>query len=329
VDRRIEVIHLYHVLVIQSSERAEVKPQDKSKSRSRHARWRHQKSIHARRLAGTRPGQRGVALVMVLWVMALLAVLAVSFTGDARTHLLLARNQHESAQARSLAEAGIALGIAALLVPSPEAPVRLDGEMRELTFGDGAVRIALQDEAGKIDLNFGPKELFRGLFETAGIAPEDSRALSEILQEWRTTRVSDLVAAGTQGRVQAFASIEELALVPGMTRSLREQILPFVTVHSRRARIDPLTAPREVLQSVPGVDQVELQTFLEARTRLGRVIGGLPPLQSATRYTAHGALQAVTVRAEGRIPNGVSFVREAVIAIGRTAGVPYTVLAWR
>src|SRR5262245_46643626 len=71
--------------------------------------------------------QAGVALVVVLWMLALLSVLAVGFVGNARTNLLIARNQYEQAQARALAEAGMQLAILGVLDPSLFPGWRLDG----------------------------------------------------------------------------------------------------------------------------------------------------------------------------------------------------------
>jgi hypothetical protein len=46
-----------------------------------------------------RAGERGIALILVLWVPDLLSVLAVGFAGNARTELLIVRNQIEAAHA--------------------------------------------------------------------------------------------------------------------------------------------------------------------------------------------------------------------------------------
>ena len=49
------------------------------------------------------PGARGIALVVVLWMLTLLAVIAASFTTTTRTETRLARNLVENAKAEALA----------------------------------------------------------------------------------------------------------------------------------------------------------------------------------------------------------------------------------
>ena len=52
--------------------------------------------------------QRGIALMLVMWVLTLLTVMAVSLTVSRRTEIALTDNQVESARFRALAEAAIA-----------------------------------------------------------------------------------------------------------------------------------------------------------------------------------------------------------------------------
>ncbi len=63
------------------------------------------------------PNQSGIALVIVLWVIALLAVVAVSFTTATRSQANLVRNLVENAKAEALADAGLYRAILGLLEP--------------------------------------------------------------------------------------------------------------------------------------------------------------------------------------------------------------------
>jgi general secretion pathway protein K len=281
--------------------------------------------------SGKRPGdrqtERGFALVIVLWMMGLLAVLAMAFAGDARTQLLIARNQHENARARALADAGISLALLGVLDHSAEIRWRVDGETREIPFADGTIRISIQDEAGKVDLNVAPKPLLAGILQATGATQDEALQLVDAIFDWKAQRVAEWTASGTEGRLQPFLAIEELRLVPGMTPEIVQRVLRFVTVHSRRSRIDPFSAPAEVLRSIPGIKPDELDAFLEARRRRGAA-SGLPPLTGISAFIAQGGRQIMTLRAEGITANGARSIREAVIALARGAS-PYTILAWR
>ena len=54
-----------------------------------------------------RAPQRGIALLVVLWVLVLLSLMAASLTRTSRTEINLARNLIETAQAEALADAGV------------------------------------------------------------------------------------------------------------------------------------------------------------------------------------------------------------------------------
>ena len=270
--------------------------------------------------------QRGIALVLVLWVMALLAVMVVGFAGDARTELKLARNQADAAEARAIADTGVSLALLNVLEENEGTTWHLDGEPHSLAYGDGAIRVSVQDEGGKIDLNLAAPTLLAGLFRTLGIA--EAEALAAAIQDWRRQHGGD-AADEPLTRTGPFLALEQLRAVPGVTGAIYARAAPFLTVYTRRDRVDPLTAPAEVLRSLPGARPAEVDAFLVARDRLGPVPGGLPALNGVGDFIAHGGLEVVTITSEGRSASGARFIRQAVVSARARGGAPYEILAWR
>ncbi|HKW55165.1 MAG TPA: hypothetical protein VJO12_15835 [Stellaceae bacterium] len=283
--------------------------------------------------------ERGIALLVVIWVLALLAVLIVGFSGDARTELLVARNHYESAGARAIADAGVSLAIFGILDPAPEAQWPADGRLREVSYADGTIRIRIQDEGGKIDLNAAPPELLAGLLSTTGgLSAGDAGGLAQAIDAYRQALQQTEPPAGRRGtpramirrQANAFRVIEDLRLVPGVTREIYDRIAPFITVYSGVGDIDPLTAPPEVLRSLPGVNPSEVEAFLAARARQGPIPGQLPPLSGPVGGSlAHRVLQNATVISEGKTANGTSFTRAAVVSLSADPTAPYSILSWR
>ena len=78
-----------------------------------------------------RPLDRGLALLMVLWVLTLLALMAATFTRTSRTEVNLARNAMERFQAETLADAGVDLAAAKL---QPGLAAELNSEVVHLNF---------------------------------------------------------------------------------------------------------------------------------------------------------------------------------------------------
>lgn len=282
-----------------------------------------------------RDRERGVALVLVLWVLALLTVLMVGFAGDARTELQLARNQWQSAEARAIADYGVAIALLNLLDSAPETRWRTDGEPHLLSYGGGTVAVSIVDEAGKIDLNAAPDALLLGLFRTLGLDEAEAGRLAGAIAQWKRLRRADSggdgqgAPAGSGRRDGPFLAVEELHGVSGVTPELYDRISPFLTVYTHRRQIDPLTAPIEVLRSLPGAKPAEIDAFAAARARLGPIPGALPALNGVGDLVAHTALHAVTIRAAARTAAGTEFTREAVVALVNRPDVPYLVLAWR
>ena len=283
--------------------------------------------------------ERGIALLVVVWVLALLAVLIVGFSGDARTELLLARNNYESAGARAIADTGVSLAIFGVLDPMPETQWPADGRQRVLRYADGTIRVSVQDEGGKIDLNAAPPEFLSGLLRSVGLSPADAFRLAQTIDEWRQAQQqADAPPAGRRGASRAvvrrqattFRVIEDLRLVPGVTRDIYDRVAPFVTVYSGVADIDPLTAPPQVLRSLPDVNAAEVEDFLSARQRLGPVPGQLPSLTGAAGgFLAHRVLQNATVISEGKTAGGTTFTRAAVVSLSADPSAPYSILSWR
>ncbi len=224
--------------------------------------------------------RRGLALVSVLWVLTLLALIAASFTRTTRTEINLARNLAENARAEALADAGVYRAVYGLLQPNEAERWKADGRVYRLRLGGGEVAITIQDEIGKIDLNRAQDELLQGLFELAGLAPDDAAALVDAIVDFRDAddlrRLNgaedrDYEAAGLPwgAKDAPFEAVEELRQVIGMDPDIYNRVAPALTVHSRRPGFNPNFAPREVLLALPGVAEGRVAGFLDKRKELG------------------------------------------------------------
>ena len=241
-------------------------------------------------------GERGLALLAVLWLVTLLSVVAASFGATSRTETQLARNAVEKARAEALADAGVYRAILALLEPDPERQWRADGTVYPIRFGAGEVGVAIQDEAGRIDLNVAADELLHGLFLYAGLDGPGADALLDALADFRDpddlrspngAEDPDYRAAGQPygAKDGPLEAVEELQQVLGMTPELYRRIAPLVTVYSWQDGIDPVTAPPEVLLALPGIDVARVEAILAARAGASR---GLDPEELLAEAGAAG-----------------------------------------
>lgn len=289
-------------------------------------------------LAKRRPEREsGVALLIVLWVMALLAVLALSFVNDARTDLQMVRNQYEAARARSIADAGVSLAVLGLVQPTAATTWREDGTATPLAFDGGSLEISLQDEAGKIDINSASPALLADLFRVVGLDQDTAGQLAGAIAEWRARQLlTSRKRPGSAGppvvadpAADAFKSVEDLGLVPGMTPALFRRIAPFITIYSRTAAIDPLTAPIEVLDSLPELNPNRIQALVTARATAVAIAGTLPMLNDPHGTEPRATSRTFTIRSKGVTAAGTTFIREAVVALAGDSKTGFRFLAWR
>jgi general secretion pathway protein K len=281
-----------------------------------------------------------MALLIVIWVLALLAAVAAAVTAETRTGTQLARNQLENARARALAEAGISLGALALLEPGAAETWATEGGVREFPYAGGLVQVSVEDEFGKIDVNVAPDALLAGLFESVGLDAGQAAALVDAIADWRDQddfRRPDGAEAADYRRAgldygpgnRPFEAVEELRSVLGMNRSLYARISPLVTVYSHSTRINPMTAPPDVLRALPGVGSDAVRRFLAARADASVRLSAPSLLLGAEPYLAPAPPRIVTIRAHAVTASGAVFVREAVIVLTGNSANPYGVLEWR
>jgi general secretion pathway protein K len=271
---------------------------------------------------------------MVLWMLLLLSLLAASFVSTSRADLEIARNDVESARARALADAGVARAVLALGVNDPAARWHADGTLYRWAFGGGAITVAIVGEGGKIDLNAAPPEMLASLFRRLGAGDELSQRLTQEALDRRAARLAaqpvlDPSTPVIEPNAPAFAAIEDLGQLAGMTAPLLHAALPLVTVLSQRPTVDPTVAPREVLLALPGADAAEIDAFLADRARQaqGAPVAAAPPA-SVANYLAPGAVPAVTVRAAAATDTGARFVREALVVLRDPQGAPFVARSW-
>lgn len=291
--------------------------------------------------------RRGVALVVVLWGLVLIAIIASGVALGARTDAQMAFNVAESAKARALAEAGIQRGVLEV-VRRDESVWLADGTVYPVSAPGGEIAVSLQDELGRIDLNTAPDELMSGLFASVGQDDDAARALADAVADWRDeddlvrlngAEARDYRAAGLahEPKNAPFEAIEELRLVLGMSEALYRLVAGLVTVHSRRPWVNLATAPIGVLMALPGLDGAARESILESREPIGvRENADEPaprPMPPAVAPTRFGRViptgGVVSIRSVARTEAGGVFVREAIVRATGRSETPYEYLGWK
>ncbi|WP_058835563.1 general secretion pathway protein GspK [Luteimonas abyssi] len=273
---------------------------------------------------------RGAALLLVLWVIALLAALVGGFALTARLEQLQGGVLARGAVGAELARAGLEVAVARVQDPFPERRWSPDGRDYAWRFAGSELTLRIVDESGKVDLNAAQPPLLAALFRTAGAAPADAERLAGAVLDWRDA--DDLVqpAGGAEDPQYAaaglpygakdapFETIGELQQILGMTPALYAAVAPYVTVYTGQPSPDPRFAAAPVLEAM-GIDPAPV---LEQRQPLPGMPDPAAALGSGTG--------TYSIESRARMSDGREAVLQAVVRVGGGApGTAYTPLSWR
>jgi general secretion pathway protein K len=283
-------------------------------------------------------GDAGLALVAVLWGLAILSLIAAAMLAAGVSSVRMSRNAWAQTQAQAIADAGIQRAILSLLDARADHKWRTDDVAQAFAFGGANITITIQDELGRIDLNFASKDRLGDLLQSVGSKADDASTLAGRIVDWRTpasqasldgTSAADYRTAGLSylPRGGPFQSVDEAQLVLGMTPELFVKIAPALTVYSHRPDFDMRTAPMEVLMVVPGMDEQKAQEIIAARA----------PQPSETDSAALGAAfnqgaiatgHAFAIRSDVQLGN-IRCSREAMIELTTDPVRRFWILDWK
>ena len=284
--------------------------------------------------------QRGVALILVIWVAVLLTVIASSFIVERRTETLIVRNSVSVARAEAVADAGVYRALYEVYrTNNPADAWKRDGTLYHWTFDEVPVRVEMRDESAKIDINTASEALLRGLLLSVGLPDDEAARLLDAILDWRDpdtlkrpngAEEPEYRAAGLTYKPAdaAFQTIEEIQLVLGMRPELYRRIAPSITVFSRQAGVNPQLASREVLLAIPGMTAEVVDQYLALREAARAAGQPLPAFPQAGSFAASYSMLA-TIRSEARLDDGTIVTREAVALLRASPRKPVSFVAWR
>jgi len=256
--------------------------------------------------------QRGFALLVVLWSMALLALLGAQLTGTGRTEAQIARNLLSGASAEAAADGAVDEAIFHLLAPG-EAHWPADGVARRWTIGNAAVEVRILSESGKINPNRAPIAVMAALLRRLGAAPRQADAVAAAIFDWRTpglraspngAKAAEYRAAGRDDIPpgKPFESLDELGAVLGMTPALLTALRPYLSIYNE-AGLDTRYAPPLIALALRDLG-MDFDPPSDAR-------------------------QTFAITATAALPDGASFRRLAIVRIhGVGDEHPWQILAW-
>lgn len=284
--------------------------------------------------------RRGVALLLVLWLLVLLTGLVSVFALTARTEALQGNFLSRSTAARYAAEGGIEVAVMRMQNSDENQRWVPDGHPYEFGFDQANLRVQVYDESGKLDLNVAGPDLINGLLLALDVDPQRAQALTGAILDWRDQ--DDLLAAqgGAEdpeyeaagrpygAKDRPFDTVPELQQVLGMDESLYHRLAPYLTVYSGLAQPNARFASEPVLKAMalPAAQVAQLLAQRES-WQPGQPV---PDLPGGSTLAPQGS-GTYSISSHARLRDGTQTVVTATVRLGPSGGFGqlYTPLAWR
>ncbi|HAI46433.1 General secretion pathway protein K [compost metagenome] len=276
---------------------------------------------------------RGAALVLVLWLIALLTAVVGAFALSARVEHLQQRVVGDDAIGQEHARAGLEYALYRLQPTATRPPWVADGRRYRWQFDQRTIDLRIVDENGKINLNLANAPLLEAFLQAMDIEPGRARQLAGAIVDWRDAdslkqpnggaELPEYIAAGLPygPRNNRFETLGELQRVLGMDAALYERLAPMLTLYSRQSRPDPRFAAGPVLTAL-GLDAEQLLAQrAQAQREEEQKVGGAALASGSGTYS----IESRAMDDRGRVS-----VLQGVVRTGAsgTPGTTYTVLRW-
>ena len=280
---------------------------------------------------------KGLALIVVLWVVTLLTIMASSFALTIQRETAITSGLKDKAQASALAEAGINYAILMLFSKDSEQRWQANSSLYEIEFAGKRIRMLIADESGKININLASKEQLQQLFDSLAVEEALADSLSDAILDWRDKNDLHRVNGAEKQQYEEadlkysprndlFKSVEEVQMVMGMKAEIYQQLEGMISVYTKNKKINPVTATREVLLTLPDVNEAMVDEYLLQRAESER---NGETVAQPDWYRGGGKSNVYMIIAEAMIDENITEKIMTVIKRGRaSSGLPFETLKW-
>lgn len=240
------------------------------------------------------PGNRGFALILVLWAVTILSAIVLTFLNDVGAETKSALIERESIAAEQLALSGQeiisflatrSLGTPAENLMGTPVTAVTPGFHYQIRLETGTVDAYLESDTGKINLSTANPQLVQNFWANWTQDATRAAAISSAVIDWRDVdevtqaggnEAADYDGFGYKPRNAGLRSAD-LGLIRGLGRSDFEpklfqgaesgpvRLSDVITAGPVGTAINPSFAPELILRSVPGLSDAEVQSIKMAR----------------------------------------------------------------
>ncbi len=252
-------------------------------------------------------GERGFIINLTVWISVLLLMSSLLTSIVSRTNSSTLKNNSDLLQAQEIAMGGFHVATS-LLGDADFLKMALEqGNITKIKISNANVEIKFEDERGKVDLNTFPVEIIREMFVSIG-AQHGVDAFNAV---GIAERLSKLPTSKNGDRAEKIRSISDLQFIEGVTLDFYKAVEPYITVHGLDRKINPMTASKQVLNHIPGINYSDIQKLFSARLNQKP----RPSLGSAESWftSLTGPIYKIVVSV--KLPNEISHTLTALVVL--------------
>jgi len=307
-------------------------------------------------------GRRGVAIIIVLWVVLVLSLLISGFAFTMHVETQVASYARKELKAEMLARSGVEVARMQLILDQ-ESPtesgfdaLNQEWATNELMYvdhelGEGTYNVTVTDEESKMPINVATEAQLRHLMDLLGIDPSDGDVIVDSILDWiDTDDLSRLNGAESdyylslsppyRAKNGPLDRVEELLLIRGVTPELfngvpatdKDPAQPgfadiFTTMSSGAINVN--TASAIVLQAMLGLDDVQVQAVMARRNGPDGIPGTEDdlPFRTPDEFFATVGNMDAAARLGVQALVTVNSTYFTVKSTGTVGGVKHTILA--
>lgn len=284
-----------------------------------------------------RPGrEQGIALIAVLWLIALLTLLATTLVTLSVTHRRMTEGYAQAIQADSTTDSAIRVVLLRLIAPEDRKPALQPGQMQPLVIFDSNADVSLERESGRIDLNTADPDLLFALFAANGWKEADARSMVARITDWKDTDdVTEEGGGAEAGEYRAanlaygprnapFESVDELRQVLG-AEHINDELFDSLTAFTHLTGCLESAAIPAVKRALSWADERQLggHHWLQETSAGTGAASAISPYPTLTG-------DVVRLRACMRLQDGsATRCRVAVVRVTGNERNPLQVFEWR
>jgi len=305
---------------------------------------------------------RGVALVVVLWVIVVLSLLIGGFAFTMHVETQVTSFSRKELKADALARSGIEVARLQLLTHA-KTPAETDFEAlnqkwafnddayRDQPLGDGKFNITVTDEQSRLPINKLSEEQLRRLAHLLDLDMAEADTVADSILDWidrddlhringAETDYYNELPIPYHAKNAPLDRIEELILIHGITPELynaraatkkhpaRPGLKDILTTVGADARININTAPPIVLQAMLNVDAPHVAAIIESRNGSDGILGTKDdqPFRTVEEFLAHFGPADPELRQQWQAHITVKSTHFRITATGEVGGVKRTIV---